>query len=104
MCIFMLQPVSFVKLPEFQVHSCDRSPLTRSFGMTSHLIRSAIALLFPATLLAQGIPKAEYAERRDSLLAGVDSGIVIAFGAPDPVSIGRWSQLPAFRYLTGFLE
>src|SRR4051812_26806345 len=104
MCIFMLQPVSFVKLVRITGHSCDISPLTRSFVMTSPLLRSAVALLFPATLLAQGIPSAEYAQRRDSLLAGLDSGVVIAFGAPDPVSIGRWSQLPAFRYLTGFLE
>jgi len=55
-------------------------------------------------LAAQGTPSAEYAARRDSLTARMDSGVVIAFGAPDPVSIERWSQLPAFRYLTGFLE
>jgi len=55
-------------------------------------------------LAAQGTPSAEYAARRDSFTARVDSGVVIAFGAPDPVSIERWSQLPAFRYLTGFLE
>ncbi len=28
----------------------------------------------------------------------------MAFGAPDPVGIRRWTQFPAFRYLTGFLE
>jgi Xaa-Pro aminopeptidase len=72
--------------------------------MTSNFVRLTVALFFPATLLAQEIPKAAYSERRDSLAAGLDSGVVIAFGAPDPVSIGRWSQLPAFRYLTGFLE
>jgi Xaa-Pro aminopeptidase len=54
--------------------------------------------------MAQEIPSAEYAARRDSLAARLDSGIVIAFGAPDPVGTGRWAQLPAFRYLTGFLE
>lgn len=69
-----------------------------------NLLRSFLVLVFPAALLAQEIPPAEYAARRDSLGSHVDSGVVLAFGAPDPVSIGRWSQLPAFRYLTGFLE
>ncbi|MFL5401807.1 MAG: aminopeptidase P N-terminal domain-containing protein [Gemmatimonadales bacterium] len=46
----------------------------------------------------------EYGARRDSLAAAIDSGVIIAFGAAEPVTIGRWSQLPAFRYLTGFLE
>ena len=54
--------------------------------------------------MAQDIPPAEYAARRDSLLAHIDSGVVVAFGAPEAVGIRRWSQLPAFRYLTGFLE
>ena len=63
-----------------------------------------VSLLLPARLGAQDIPAAEYAARRDSLAAHIDSGVVIAFGAPDPVGIRRWSQFPAFRYLTGFLE
>jgi Xaa-Pro aminopeptidase len=62
------------------------------------------ALFLPAALAAQEIPSSEYAARRDSLAARLDSGVVIAFGAPDPVGIHRWTQLPAFRYLTGFLE
>ena len=62
------------------------------------------SLLLPASLTAQEIPRSEYSARRDSLMARLDSGVVIAFGAPDPVGIRRWSQLPAFRYLTGFLE
>jgi len=61
-------------------------------------------LFLPASLPAQDIPAAEYAARRDSLAAHIDSGVVIAFGAPDPTGIRRWSQFPAFRYLTGFLE
>ena len=72
--------------------------------MTPHLLRSAATILLPATLMAQSIPPAEYSARRDSLAAHLDSGFVIAFGAPDPVGIRRWSQTPAFRYLTGFLE
>jgi Xaa-Pro aminopeptidase len=72
--------------------------------MISHFLRSIAALLLPATLVAQEMPPAEYSARRDSLAARIDSGVVIAFGAPDPVGIRRWTQLPAFRYLTGFLE
>src|SRR5687768_4797323 len=72
--------------------------------VASRMIRPLLALLLPAVLTAQEIPSAEYAARRDSLAAHLDSGVVIAFGAPDPVGVGRWSQLPAFRYLTGFLE
>jgi len=60
--------------------------------------------LFPAALAAQGIPAAEYAARRDSLAERLDSGVVVAFGAPSPSGISRPAQLPAFRYLTGFLE
>ncbi|HEU4681182.1 MAG TPA: Xaa-Pro aminopeptidase [Gemmatimonadales bacterium] len=68
------------------------------------MIRSLLVLLLPTSVFAQGIPTAEYAARRDSLAAHLDSGVVIAFGAPDPVGMGHWAQLPAFRYLTGFLE
>src|SRR5687768_2861624 len=52
----------------------------------------------------QGISPSEYGARRDSLAARIDSGVVIAFGAPDPTGPLRWVQFPAFRYLTGFLE
>ncbi len=72
--------------------------------MATHSVRSLVALLLPASLVAQEIPPAEYAARRDSLAAHIDSGIVVAFGAPDPVGIRRGTQLAAFRYLTGFLE
>jgi Xaa-Pro aminopeptidase len=47
---------------------------------------------------------AEYGARRDSLAARIDSGVVIAFGTPDPTGIHQSPQFPAFRYLTGFLE
>jgi Xaa-Pro aminopeptidase len=60
--------------------------------------------LLPVSLIAQGIPSTEYAARRDSLAAHIDSGVVVAFGAPEPVGSTRWTQLAAFRYLTGFLE
>ena len=53
---------------------------------------------------AQSIPAGEYAARRDSLAARLDSGVVVAFGGRNPVTPERFVQLPAFRYLTGFLE
>ncbi len=68
---------------------------------TFHL---SLFTLFPAALAAQSIPTAEYGTRRDSLAARIDSGIVVAFGGRNPVTSERFVQLPAFRYLTGFLE
>ena len=73
-------------------------------GMVTNLARPLVALLLPASLVAQEIPQAEYAARRDSLAAHIDSGVVVAFGATDPLGIQRGTQLAAFRYLTGFLE
>jgi Xaa-Pro aminopeptidase len=73
----------------------------------SHLVCLIVAAVFAPGLLAQerqAISRAEYAARRDSLAARIDSGVVIGFGAPDPLTINPWTQLPAFRYLTGFLE
>jgi Xaa-Pro aminopeptidase len=61
-------------------------------------------LVTPAALAAQSIATAEYAARRDSLAARLDSGVVVAFGGRSPVTPERFVQLPAFRYLTGFLE
>ena len=78
--------------------------------MTSHetfmrtLTAALILLTAPATVAAQDISAAEYASRRDALAARIDSGVVVAFGAPAPTGVARPEQLPAFRYLTGFLE
>lgn len=48
---------------------------------------------------------ADYALRRDSLLARIDSGVVVVPGAREPVGhYPSFRQVPAFRYLTGFLE
>jgi Xaa-Pro aminopeptidase len=61
-------------------------------------------VLGAATASAQ-IPASEYAARRDSLMAAIDSGIVFAPGARTPVwHYPAFRQLPAFRYLTGYLE
>lgn len=65
----------------------------------------ALLLTLSATSLpSQSIPTPEYAARRDSLAARIDSGVVVAFGGRTPVGPERFAQLPAFRYLTGFLE
>jgi Xaa-Pro aminopeptidase len=74
--------------------------------LCSGLLLCVATSLFPQdpSRSRQDIAPAEYAARRDSLAARIDSGVVVAFGAPDPTSIHQGAQLPAFRYLTGFLE
>ena len=63
-----------------------------------------LSLTIPATLAAQ-ISQTEFAVRRDSLAARIDSGIVVAFGERNPVSdFGAFYQLPAFHYLTSYDE
>ena len=103
MCIFMPHCGWLVKHSQ-GTHPCGLALQRRSFGMILHLRNFLLSLLLPTGVLAQEIPRTEYAGRRDSLLARLDTGVVIAFGAPDAVGIRRWNQYPAFRYLTGFLE
>ena len=67
------------------------------------LVTSASAGAQPAA--APEIPAREYAARRDSLAARIDSGVVVAFGGRRPVTdYGPFFQLPAFHYLTNFHE
>jgi Xaa-Pro aminopeptidase len=76
--------------------SLDRLRLTAALAL--------LAVAAPLPLHAQ-ITTAEYAARRDSLAARLDSGIVVAFGGRKPVTdFGPLFQLPGFRYLTGYLE
>ncbi len=80
--------------------------------MTPTLIRFAgVALTFlaAAPLAAQSAPlriaPAEYAARRAALVSRIDSGVVVAFGAPDVVNYWpTFFQTPHFYYLTGFAE
>jgi Xaa-Pro aminopeptidase len=66
------------------------------------LLAVAAALTLPAPLRGQ-IERSEYAARRDSLAARIDSGAVIAFGGRTPVAdAGPFVQVPAFTYLTGY--
>jgi Xaa-Pro aminopeptidase len=69
----------------------------------------ALGLATVASALPRGgaaqIPVEEYAARREALAAAVGDGVVVAFGAPTPVTDrGPFFQLPAFHYLTGFDE
>jgi Xaa-Pro aminopeptidase len=58
-----------------------------------------------AVTLGAQIPAAEFAARRDSLAARIDSGVVVAFGGRALVQdFGTFFQLPAFHYLTNFDE
>ena len=68
------------------------------------VLAALLALAQPGAARAQ-IPAAEFAARRDSLAARLDSGVVIAFGGRTPVTdFGPFYQLAAFRYLTNYLE
>jgi len=61
--------------------------------------------LSTATVAFAQIPAGEFAARRDSLAARIDSGVVVAFGGRALVhDFSTFYQLPAFRYLTNFEE
>ena len=76
--------------------------------MSTRFARSLVPLLVAAAApaVAQApapIADAEYAARRDSLAARIDSGVVVAFGARDETRhYPSFTQRPAFNYLTGF--
>lgn len=69
---------------------------------------SRVAVLSAALAIAGAgasaqITSSEYAARRDSLAARIDSGVVVAFGGRTPVSdFGPFFQVPGFHYLTGY--
>jgi len=66
---------------------------------------TVVLLVASASSVAGQIPTGEYAARRAALAARIGDGVVVAFGGREPVR--HWPpfyQLPAFRYLTGFLE
>ena len=71
--------------------------------MSARLVFLILSLRATTSLRGQ-IPESEFGARRDSLLARVDSGVVVAFGAREPVTNYRFFQLPGFHYLTGFDE
>lgn len=80
--------------------SLDRARFAAALALS--LVAAPLSLARPVH--AQ-ITAAEYAARRDSLAARLDSGIVVAFGGRNPVTdFGPFFQIPGFRYLTGYLE
>ena len=61
-----------------------------------------LLLLFCTPLAAQ-IPTTEYAARRDSIAAHLSDGVLLSFGAGEPMTDeSDFHQLPAFEYLTGY--
>jgi Xaa-Pro aminopeptidase len=62
-----------------------------------------LLLLLTATPLAAQISTAEYAARRDTVAAHLGDGVLLSFGAGEPMTDeADFHQLPAFQYLTGY--
>src|SRR5262245_25525918 len=82
--------------------------LERTDSMTRLTLRwtaTLAAVIGCSTVAGAQIPAAEFAARRDSLAARIDSGVVIALGGRTPITdFGPFYQLPAFHYLTNFDE
>jgi Xaa-Pro aminopeptidase len=75
---------------------------------TKAIVQPILAALIAGLLASRGasaqITKAEYAARRDSLAARIGTGVMVGYGGRTPVTdFGPFFQLPAFRYLTGYL-
>lgn len=81
---------------------------SRSLSWSTMLPSTLLALVVPVALAAQSVAPTiapqEYAARRDSLAARLGDGVVLAFGSVAPRGEEPPHQLPAFRWLTGFLE
>lgn len=95
----------FVALPS----SMDGRAVVRLARWVSALVgllTFTMTMGLPSRAAAQEeIATSEYAARRDSLAAALGNGVLVAFGAPAPVTDrGPFFQLPAFHYLTGFDE
>jgi len=70
----------------------------------SALLASLILQAAPAAVPSRAIDPGEYQARRAALAERVGSGVVLAFGGVTPTTdFGPFYQLPAFRYLTGYL-
>jgi Xaa-Pro aminopeptidase len=78
-------------------------PLVRRLAAPS---LAALALALVATLPARAqITEAEYATRRAALAARMSDGVLVAFGAAEPVhDYMHFEQAPSFLYLTGIRE
>ena len=69
------------------------------------ILTGLMALAAVSSLAGAQVPLGEYAARRAALAAPIDSGVIVAFGAVEPVTLWpTFFQTPAFYYLTGFGE
>lgn len=69
------------------------------------ILTSVVLTLLAVMPLNAQITKQEYAMRRDSVAARINTGVVIAFGAREPADdLANFRQLPGFAYLTGVNE
>ena len=80
--------------------------LLRSFVRATRRVPLAILALAAAGAIAHAqIPAAEFATRRAAVLDALDDGVVLVFGAAEPVeNYLSFTQARDFLYLTGFLE
>jgi Xaa-Pro aminopeptidase len=73
--------------------------------MVARTLSLAALVSLASMAAAQQVPVGEYAERRETLLSRIDSGVVLAFGGVEPVVYWPgFYQRPSFQYLTGFSE
>ena len=64
---------------------------------------AGLTLLLLAAPLSGQITSAEYAARRDSVAVHLGDGVLLSFGAGEPMTDeADFHQLPAFEYLTGY--
>lgn len=63
-----------------------------------------VLLLFPSAALAQDFDKAEFAARREKLMAQIPDGIAVILGGVEHPHPLRFRQSPDFYYLTGLEE
>ena len=69
----------------------------------SRIVQLGLLSALLATPLSGQIPTAEYAARRDTVAAHLGDGVLLAFGAGEPMTDeADFHQLPAFQYLTGY--
>ena len=79
-------------------------PSSRTRALLASL-SGLVAVVVVASPASAQVPLSDYAARRAALAERIDSGVVVAFGAVEPVNYWpSFFQLPAFYYLTGFGE
>jgi Xaa-Pro aminopeptidase len=78
---------------------------TQQVGGVSAAGLSADAFQLPNLPLPQPISAEEFAQRRTNLAAGMEEGVLVVFGSPEPeLDYLPYGQNSNFRYLTGILE